>query len=45
MAVVEGLEEEQFAVRYLIAGKRSTGVVFFLVMGQDIVRMVLITHF
>lgn len=45
MAVVEGLEQEQFAVHQLITGKRSAGAVDFLVIGQDMVRMDLITCF
>lgn len=45
MAVVEGLEQEQFAVHQLITGKRSAGAVDFLVIGQDVVRTVLITCF
>lgn len=45
MAVVEGLEQEQFAVHQLITGKRSAGAVDFLVIGQDVVRTDLITCF
>lgn len=41
MAVVEGLQEEQFGVCWLIAGKRSAGAVLLLLLGEDIVRIVL----
>lgn len=45
MAVVEGLGEESFAVCWIIVGKKYSGVVYFLVMNQDTVTMVLITCF
>lgn len=42
---MEGLGEESFAVCWIIVGKKYSGVVYFLVMDQDTVTMVLITCF